>query len=62
MITNSVPSAKVRLLLGGVLAVISFWDESRPVSKNLRFLRNPKLGALSWQIALLAKRSVARDL
>ena len=46
MITNSIPHAKVRLLLGCTVAVVSNWDESNPVSKRVRFyeIRNQEPG------------------
>ena len=37
MITNLIPAAKVRLLWGGGIAVISFWDETSQVSKGTDF-------------------------
>jgi Coenzyme PQQ synthesis protein D (PqqD) len=44
MITISAPVSKVRLLSGGAVAVISFWDESSRVSKTTDFTK-PETGA-----------------
>ena len=64
VITKSIPVTKLRLLSGGLFAVISKWDERCPVSKRVSkrcFLRNPKLRAWISVMSITVQTFVRSD-